>query len=295
MKLSVIIASCVEEPYLVNCLASLAEQTSRFPTETIIATRASSRLVHSVQERFPDVRIIRRPAGESVPDLRRAALLEARGDYVAIIEEHCIADPNWIQTIFDCIDRGFEVVGGPVAPSRFGRLTDWVVYYTEYNSYMPPVEAGETTNICGANCLYRRDLLIANLPESGSGYWEADLNNSLLRQGKKFHMEPKLIVHHTGPFGLTYYLEQRFLFSRAFAGFRRKHLPVWKQAAYLMLSPLLVPLLVARIGSRVWAKNVEKLRFLQALPMFVPVGVVYVFGEVYGYLTGPGDSLSRIE
>ena len=172
---------------------------------------------------------------------------------------------------------------------------DWAVYFTEYNSYMPPAERGPTYDVCAANCVYRRDLLRDNLPESGSGYWEAALNHKLLEQGHRFQLEPTMIVHHTGPFGFFYYLGQRFLFSRAFAGIRRASVPKWYRLTYLFAAPLLVPLLWARTAQRVFAKRNRVGTFLSTFGHMIPITCIYVLGEWVGYLVGPGDSLSRIE
>jgi len=53
---------------------------------------------------------------------------------------------------------------------------DWTVYFTKYNAYMPPDERGITYDLCTANCIYRRDLLLELLHEEGSGYWEVVVN-----------------------------------------------------------------------------------------------------------------------
>jgi hypothetical protein len=193
------------------------------------------------------------------------------------------------------MEQGASVVSGPVAHANYARLMDWVVYFTEYNSYMPPFERGQTSNVCGANCAYRRDLLLDHMPSEGSGYWEADLNNRLLLSGHQFSMEPELVVHHTGPFGFQYYLWQRFLFSRAFAATRQTHLNLIQKATYLLGAPFLVPLLLARIGVRVLTKGHRVGRFVAGLPILVPVAVVYVAGEWVGLTMGAGDSLSKIE
>jgi hypothetical protein len=172
---------------------------------------------------------------------------------------------------------------------------DWAVYFTEYNAYMPPVERTETRDVCAANCVYRRDLLIKHLPSVGAGYWEAGLNHILLAEGEHFVNEPGLIVYHTGPFGFLYYLRQRYLFSRAFAGTRKAHVPLWFRMVYLLLAPLLVPLLVARTASRVLSKRRRTDKFIKVLPHMIPIAATYVFGEWVGFVAGSGDSLSKIE
>ncbi len=300
-KLSVVIASCVGAPFINRCLESLAGQRHQAEMEFIVVDRAGDEIAAGIERDFPWARLVRRPAGESVPDLRRRGIELAQADYIAIIEEHCVAREDWIATILRCIEteghgeRPVAAIRGVVADANYDRLMDWAVYFTEYNSYMPPLERGATDDVCAANCVYRRDLLMRYLPETGSGYWEAVLNQTLLAAGERFLAEPDLVVYHTGPFGFGYYLWQRFLFSRAFAGVRRTSVSVVFRLVYLLAAPLLIPLLWARTALRVYRKRHRMDKFIQVLPHLVPVTATYVAGEWVGFLAGPGDSLSKIE
>ncbi len=294
-RLSVVIASCVGPPFIDRCLRSLQPQRLEDEVEFIVVDRAGGNVATLIERDFPWVRLLRRPTGESVPDLRRHGIIAATADHVAIIEEHCVAGEDWVATILRCIEEPVAAVGGVVQDSNYERLTDWAVFFTEYNGYMPPMERGDTYDVCAANCVYRRDLMLEHLPEAGSGYWEAGLNRTLLESGERFHCEPGLVVHHTGPFGLFYYLHQRYLFSRAFAGVRRDHASRGFRYAYLLAAPVLVPLLLARTASRVFAKRHRVGKFIQVLPYMLPITATYVLGEWVGFAVGPGDSLSRIE
>lgn len=294
-KLSIIIASCVGEPFINRCLKSLEKQVAQDDIECIVVDRAGPAVADLIERDFSWVKVLRREAGESVPDLRRFGITEARADYVAIIEEHCVAREDWIATILRHIREPVAAIGGVVEDADYERLMDWAVYFTEYNSYMPPTEKGTTEDVCAANCVYRRDLLLENLPPSGSGYWEAGLNVKLRAAGESFINEPELVVYHTGPFGLFYYLHQRYLFSRAFAGTRREHVSTIFRAAYLCLAPFLIPLLWGRTAARVFAKRQHIGKFLQVTPHMIPITATYVFGECVGFLAGRGDSLTKIE
>lgn len=296
-KLSIVIASCVGEPFIKRCLESIEKQIAAdAPVECIVVDRAGGATAENIEKKFPRVRLLRRPAGESVPDLRRSGINSAQADFVAIIEEHCVAREDWVATILRLIEQpATAAIGGVVADANYERLMDWAVYFTEYNSYMPPTTRGAAHDVCAANCVYRRDLLLRYLPECGSGYWEAGLNHKLLAAGEQFVNEPELVVYHTGPFNLAYYLHQRYLFSRAFAGTRRESVSAGFRAAYLLLAPLLVPLLWARTAARVFRKRRRVGKFLQVTPHLIPITATYVFGECVGFVAGSGDSLTKIE
>ncbi|HEX6125687.1 MAG TPA: glycosyltransferase [Pyrinomonadaceae bacterium] len=294
-RLSIVIASCVGNPFIDRCLKSLEPQVAGADIECIVVDRAGEPVSSAIERDFPWVKVIKRPPGESVPDLRRAGVVEAKADYVAIIEEHCTAREDWIATILRCTTEPVSALGGVVEDANYKRLTDWAVYFTEYNSYMPPVDGSSANDICAANCVYDRELLIKHLPPEGSGYWEAGLNSELLKNGASFRIEPELVVYHTGPFGLFYYLHQRYLFSRAFAGTRRENVSAVFRVAYLFLAPVLVPLLWFRTASRVFKKRQHIGKFVSVTPHMVPITATYVLGEWIGFLMGRGDSLSKIE
>jgi glycosyltransferase involved in cell wall biosynthesis len=294
-ELSVVIASCVGPPFITRCLESLGRQRDQGDVEFIVVDRAGGAVADLIERDFPWVRLIRRPPRESVPDLRRHGINEARAGHVAIIEEHCAAGDGWLGQMLRCIREPVAAIGGVVQDANYDRLMDWAVYFTEYNSYMPPVQRGETADVCAANCVYRRELMIKYLANAGDGYWEAGLNHTLRAAGERFLSEPDLIVYHTGPFGFFYYLRQRFLFSRAFAGVRRSHVSPLFRVAYLFLMPALIPLLLSRTAARVFAKRHRIDKFLQVLPHMIPITATYVFGEWVGFLAGPGDALAKIE
>lgn len=294
-KLSVVIASCVGAPYIDRCLKSLEKQIATDDIEFILIDRAGADLADRIESEYRWLKVFRRPPGESVPDLRRYGISQAQANFVAIIEEHCVAQEDWIETIMKSIEGNPAAIGGIVADADYERLTDWAVYFTEYNSYMPPGISGETNDVCVANCVYRRDLLLKYLPTTGSGYWEASLNKTLLDSGERFLTEPRLVVSRTVPSGLSYYLHQRYLFSRAFAGVRRDHVSLLFRLFYVFLAPILMPLLWARIASRVLASKRNVGKFVAITPLMVPIMATYVFGECVGFLLGPGDSLKKIE
>ncbi len=293
--LSVVVASCVGPPFITRCLESLRTQRQQGDVEFIVVDRAGGEVAAHIEREFPWVQLIRRAPGESVPALRRHGIGIARAAHVAIIEEHCVAAADWVATLLRYTREPVAAVGGVVQDADYARLMDWAVYFTEYNSYMPPAVPGETRDVCAANCVYRREPMMKYLAEAGPGYWEAGLNQQLLASGERFLLAPDLVVYHTGPFRFGYYLHQRFLFSRAFAGVRRAHASAGFRGAYLLLAPALVPLLLARTAARVLAKRHRIDKFLRVLPHLVPITATYVLGEWVGFLAGPGDSLSKIE
>lgn len=293
-NVSVVIASIVGAPFLDECLDSIAQQAKNLSAEVIVVACGSSDFAARIASKYPWVQVIHRAERETVPELRRHGAEAAQGRIVAIIEEHCVAAPDWLQQAVLAHDRGdFGVVGGPVAPDAYTRLRDWVVYFCEYNNYLPPWQEGGDHDLGSANIAYSRDVLMKYRDQLTGGYWEAGLHPRLYADGVRFHAAANMVVYHRGPFNFGYYLQQRFWFSRAFAGAR--HLPLSRKAAYIVASPVLPFLLLARMAARVSKQHCHMDKFVQCLPLFVPVLVVYVAGEFLGYMAGPGDALLKVE
>ena len=291
---SVVIASIVGPPFIDDCLVSLESQVAKCGAEVIVVACGTADYAARLAGKFPWVRVIHRAERESVPELRLHGLEAARGDVVAIIEEHCLAAPDWLERALEAHAGGdYGAVGGPVADSAYPRLVDWVVYFCEYNSYLPPWREGEWQDLGSANIAYSRAVLLRYRELLGAGYWEAALHPRLLADGVKFKPAPAMLVHHRGPFAFGYYLGQRYWFSRAFAGARG--LPASRKAIYCLASPLVPFLLLVRMAQRVWRKRCHVGKFVQSVPLLIPVLTVYVVGELVGYVAGPGDALSKVE
>lgn len=292
--ISVVIASIVGPPFIDACLESVADQARDSGAEVIVVACGPAEYADRIARLFPWVTVISQPTRETVPALRLRGVQKARGDVVAIIEEHCLAAPDWLKRVAAANADGADCVsGGPVAHHNYNRLRDWVVYFCEYNNYFPPWKEGDWHDLGSANIAYSRSLLLKYESLLSGGYWEAALHPRLAADGVPFRAIPSMVVYHRGPFNFGYYLQQRFWFSRAFAGARI--LPASRKAIYVVMAPLVPFLLLARMARRVWSKRCRPGKFVQCVPLLIPALIVFVSGEFVGYLFGPGEALLKVE
>lgn len=295
-KISVIIASKVGAPFIDQCLDSIEAEVTLLGAEAIVVTPRPESYVRRIEQKYPWVRVIRETEVSGVPALRRRGVDAASGDYVAIIEEHCSAAPDWLRQMLAAFERGpYAAVGGAITDYGYDRLRDWVVYFIEYNASLPPVAAGETRNLNDANIAYPRALLLEHRSLLDDGYWPMALHPALEARGLRFLSVPEMVVHHRGPFNFLYYLHQRFLFSRAFAGVRARKQSPARRLAYLVAAPIVPVMLLARITRTVFAKGLRVPEYIRTLPLIVPAVTVLVAGEWIGCLLGPGNALSEVE
>lgn len=295
-KISVVIASKVGAPFIDQCLASLEDEAKTLDAEVIVVATGTEAYASRIRADFPWARVIHTPNISKVPALRRRGVDLANGEVVAVIEEHCSAKADWLYQALLGHSRGeYAAVGGPIVDYNYDRLRDWVVYFCEYNGALPPAPTGEADELNDANIAYRRRFLIDHVDLLDDGYWPMTLHPALRAEGAKFLSVPEMIVYHRGPFNFGYYLHQRYLFSRAYAGVRAQRQTSIRRFAYLVGAPLIPAMLLGRLTLNVWKKRCRVRQFILSLPLTITTLLVLVAGEWVGCLLGPGDALSKVE
>ena len=297
--LSVVVASAAGGDFLLRCLDSLVAPAARAGAEVIVVDRCGPGRCEELGERYPGLEVIAHPgpARPGVPELRAVGVDASRAAIVAVIEEHCVAPPTWIDTILRNFREGDAAIGGPILDDRFRRVRDWVVYFCEYHNDLPPWAPGPRTWINDANAAYARDQLLAHRSSIAQSYWAISLHPRLLAAGSRLRAVPEMGVRHTGPFDYGYYLHQRYLLSRVWGGTQRSRVSLGRCLLHLAAGPVFPLFLLTRITLRVIATHDARLlrALLQALPLLVPAVIAFTCGEWLGYLLGPGRALEKVE
>src|SRR5436190_697326 len=92
-----VIVPCVNGlPSIVECLQSLMDQAHDGPLEVIVVDRCGESVRRVVRERFPDVKLVAVDGPASIPALRARGLQAARGEMIAVTEDHCLVGPGWL-------------------------------------------------------------------------------------------------------------------------------------------------------------------------------------------------------
>lgn len=295
--ISVVIASVNGCLHLENCLTALLHQQGDIDHEILVVARSGDSTVSVIRERLslPRVRWIAGDTRASIPHLRALGMARARGEMIAVLEDHCRAAPNWLRGIARSRSEGHRVIGGAVANGAVDRLRDWAAFFCEYAAFMPPVPKGKVPALPGNNCAYERDLLHSLGEDLYREVWEYFLHARLRERGAVFWSEPDLVVFHDKRFDFGYFLAQRYHYSRSFGHMRAGSWPRWKRVAYGCAVLGLPPLLLARMTRAVYAKKRHRREFLLCLPLTLLYLVAGTVGEAVGALRGAGASLVKVE
>ena len=293
-RLSVVVASVNGLGCILECLEKLEALPERDQIEILVLDRRTDDTARIIAQRFPQVIIRSGLTGRSIPELRWMGMQTARGDWVAVIEDHCLVTPQWAAQILSGADSGVGVIGGPVENGARDRLLDWAFFLAEYGPCMPPLREGETDSVPGNNAAYRRTSLPLQDPTWGI-LWESFLQKELRQRGVRILLNPAMLIYHKKSFRLGEMLEQRFLYSRSFAAMRAARTTPIGRLFYGLASVLLPAVLLWRIALCQIRKRRYLPEFLLGLPIIVLFVLWWAAGEMTGYLAGPGNSLSRVE
>lgn len=294
MALSVVVPSVNGLGDLVGCLEALDAQRSDVSLEMLVADRCGESVRQVVRQRFPAARILEAPPGTTIPALRAMAFDAARGEAVAVIEDHVIVPRGWARSLLAEQSAGAQVVGGGVENAATERLVDWAAFLCEYSHCIPPLPEGPSDWVTGNNVIYPRALLRQHRESLAPHLWENHLHDTLRRDGVELVCRPEIKVGHKKHYTVGEYLSQRYLYARSYAGARAAGASPLKRVAYGAAALALPPVLYYRIVSRVLGKRRHRAELVRSLPLLALFVCGWAAGEVAGAWFGPGDSLSRV-
>jgi len=286
--------------HLANCLESLRNQKNAPTMEIVVPHHLSVSGLVEVQERFPEVRFVPceglktytgTPGNrEHHDELRARGLAVARGEIIALLEDHALADPNWAARMVEAHDQPCAVIGGAIE-NGIDRPLNWAVYFCDFFRYQNPVSDGLSGFASDANSSYKRSALDMIRPVWQEIFHETAVNSTLLERGETIALSSGIIVHQNRQnlrFGPA--LTERFVWGRSYAATRSHLVGLGSRLVYAALSPVLPAVLTLRMARSAFAKG-RGHDFLKALPAVVLLTVAWSFGEFMGYLTGRANSL----
>ena len=192
---------------LARCLASLAAGPVR-PVHVVVADQGAGNETRQLVSRFGeglDLRYVRaREGGLGVA--QNDAVRATDSDVVAILDDDCVAEPEWIAAVaraFD--DRELGLLSGPVLPlgedepGRYAVATRTSMERRRLDAETLPWDAGSGNNFAVRRSWFDRiggcdERLGPGAP--GRGGLDMDLFRRLLRAGAHGLYEPDAVVFH---------------------------------------------------------------------------------------------------
>ena len=281
--LSVVVASWNSQSLLRECLGVLRPQCAIMNAELIIVRSAhqDDETVAAVAE---GCRLVAAPAHASLPHLRATGLVRASGEWVALTEDHVLADANWLAALMGAATAGVHVVGGRIGNGQRARATDCGAFFAEYGPYGGTHEAAGPPRFAAANVAYHHSI-VAEVAESfAGGEWENETHDRLQAAARSFRFVPAALVRQNRSYGIGPFCRDRFAHGRDYAQARAGRIPRWHRAALFAATPLLPLLLAARIAKAAHTDGAPD--FWRALPATLIFLSAWAAGEAIGYARG---------
>lgn len=230
-SVSVIVCAYTEERWsdLVEAINSVQHQTIP-PDEIILVIDHNPHLFAMACAQLQEVYVIENRDARGLSGARNTAILAARGNILAFIDDDAIADHNWLASLLkNYHDPHVLGVGGSIEPGWaagrpgwFPEEFDWVVGCT-YRGM--PTRTAPVRNLIGANMSYRRKAFqLVGLFRNGlgrvgtlpMGCEETEFCIRVLQKDPRgrFIYEPAARVCHRVPAGRA---QARYFFHRCYA------------------------------------------------------------------------------
>ena len=296
VPLSVVVIMFSGPDALGRCLQSLHEQRDATRPEILVPCDDALPDTRSLALRFPAARFLHVAGSRTPAELRARAVAEARGRVVALVEDHCMPDPDWCARIISAHRAGHAAVGGSVekgfAPGSSRDTTlDWAVYLTDYSRYMNPLPEGPATTLTDCNVSYKRESLESIHDVWTHEFHENLVNGRLHETGGSLWFDPRIVVRNYRPLTLSRAIRDRYSFGRLFAATRVEGQPFGKRLVFAAASSIMPPVLAARAARNLTTRRRHREQIVRCAPALLFVASIWMFGEMIGYLTGSPGSL----
>ncbi len=290
--------------YLQDCLRGLSEQVNAPAMEIIVPYKPPVDGIDRVKQLFPQVEFV--PVDrlqtftgqggnrEHHDELRARGLEAARGQIIALLEDHARPDAHWSAAVVKAHQERYSAYAGVGGAIENGveRSLNWAVYFCDFGRYENPVREGDSLFASDANVSYKRAALESIKPVWEQVFHETAVNWALTSRGDKLALSREIVVYQnrTG-LQLRSALKERFIWGRSYAATRSRLARGAKRLVYAALSPLLPAILMARMTTNALKKGRHTGAFLKALPLTVMLTLSWSVGELVGYLTAQANNL----
>lgn len=279
-RVSVIIPAYYSYETVETCLGAIRAQTFR-DLEVILINSSPEEITDKiVTTRFPEV-IFRQSPKRLLPHAaRNYGVNIARGEILVFTDPDCKARSDWLARLVEAHDAGHSVVGGSMGLGT----RHWIergVHLSKFSWLLSGLPSGPRQVIPTANASYLRRVWDIVGPFEGN-LFSGDTLLSWRAFSKGFipWFEPRAVVEHRHAGNLCFYWHEFFERGKEFAGVRVKfeHWSRWRVAAYLILLPALLLLVLMRAGRDAFRSG-WGLNFVLTLPVQMIFKLAWSLGE----------------
>jgi hypothetical protein len=214
----------------------------------------------------------------------------ARGEIVALTEDHCRVAPHWCAKILESHRRHPEaaVVSGFVENGATRDLIDWANFFIAHAPMMGPMPDGQAESITLTNVAFKRSALPKKVPSCG--VMEMLYIRELHEAGGKLFINAETSVDHVQSYGFWHTFAVHYHNGRSIAGHRKLGLRPWQLLVRMGSCAILPAFLLFRSVSGALPKRRFLRELLLCFPLMVALACCHGAGELVGCCAGAGRS-----
>jgi hypothetical protein len=232
--------------------------------------------------------------GADLSEMRMRAYREARGEIVAMTEDHVEVAPDWVKAMVAAHGEYPEAaaVGGAVRNGTPYQLIDWATFYAGHVPFMAPLPRGEMPYLSGINVSYKRPALHAAIESMDDRAIETLINEAIKMSGGILIADDRLVVTHFQSRGFGPTLRLHYYAGRHFEGTRTlEGAETMGRALRALALPL--PRSAKRLATAL-GKGEPVGRVVRVAPAIVLALTAQAAGELEGIFRGPGRSATKL-
>ena len=294
IPLSVVVTASAPWPGLRDCLDALVPQLAPAGAELLVALGGANCRPPDPAAYGPGIRWIEMP-GVSVFDQRARAIAQARGDVVALTEDHAWVAPGWCAAILaaHAAHPGAVAIGGVVENGATGTRCDWANYLIGSGPFAAPIRNGPAAEISlQANVSYKRGELPPDLVRAG--LVQLTFHRELRARGGWFAADDRVVVIHDQRHSFREHSASHFHNGRSIAASRLSGMGTAMRALRAAGCAVLPAYMLLRTTRAVIERGRHGREWRSSLPWIAWLLACHAAGEFAGYVSGPGRSRERV-
>lgn len=297
-RLSVVVASYKSRDTIMECLASLLDQSTGEPYEVMVVDSSGDGTDRLIGERFPGVRVLGFAERKMPGAARNAGVEEAGARIVAFVDADCVVPENWVAAVIRAHESPRLAIGGAIDNANPESYVSRAAHFSKFGRWLPGAPAGWMDEIAQTAMSYKGEvferygyLLEDCYSEETEYHWR------LARDGLYLWFEPSIVVFHRNIEDPGVFLRHMFERGGHFGGVRVRcgGFSLRRRILYAAFS-FLIPLKLFSDRARSVLKNGGYLRqFILSAPLVALGLVCWSLGECASYLRGysPGRGTAR--
>lgn len=203
MESSLIVITLNRAAQLRRTLESLVRQT-RAITEILVVDNGpgsdTERVVSSFRDSLP-VRYVAQPQ-RGYAHARNRGLDVSRGAFVYFLDDDCVAEPDWAETLWSLLDTGeADLAGGSRVSGQSGLAARLEYLSTDGPVLSPRLARGPARHLSTSNLILRREVIekTGRFSDTLTMCEDRDFTTRARKLGFRLCFEPKARVTHYSP------------------------------------------------------------------------------------------------